>query len=122
LARHNDIGKQGEDLAAQHLHQQGYEILARNWRYRRAEVDIIARDGAIVVFVEVKAKSYDYYGDPAESVDAKKEEFMAHAAGAYCEEIGHEWEIRFDIISVVIGNDDKVTLDHYKDAFFPGMH
>ncbi len=121
MARHNDIGKRGEDLAALHLYQEGYEILVRNWRYKRAEIDIIARYQDKLIFVEVKTKSYDFYGDPAESVTTKKEELMLHAAAAYCEQVGHEWEIRFDIVSILMTSDDKVTLDHYQDAFFPGI-
>jgi putative endonuclease len=121
VAHNQDIGKQGEDLATQYLYNLGYHILAKNWRYKRAEVDIIARDQSIIVFVEVKTKTYTAFGSPDESVSAHKERLLVDAAGAYCESIHHEGEIRFDIVAIVIDKEDRVILDHFKDAFFPGI-
>lgn len=121
LAQHNEIGKIGEELAIAHLCQQGWEILATNWRFKRAEIDIIAMDWNTLVFVEVKTRSTTYFGTPEQFVNAKKKLFLAKAASAYMEEIGHDWEIRFDIISVLLPRGKEQEIKHFKDAFFPGL-
>ena len=121
MAKHNETGKLGEDLATAYLRNLGYAILETNWRFSRAEVDIIAKDGEILVFAEVKTRSSTYFGQPEEFVTPKKERFMAHAASVYMEEIGHDWEIRFDIISVILEKPNHPEINHFKDAFFPGI-
>ena len=72
MAQHLKTGKQGEALARTYLEEKGYEILEASWRYRRAEVDIIAKDKKILVFVEVKTRRSDYFGKPEVSVTARK--------------------------------------------------
>lgn len=119
MAIHNAIGKRGEELAKAHLIDNGYKILQTNWRYRRAEVDIIAMDGEVMVFVEVKTRTADAFGKPEEFITEKKELLLADAASAYMEKSGHDWEIRFDFISIIIQSDQHHTIDHFKDAFFP---
>ncbi|KXK37749.1 MAG: YraN family protein [Saprospiraceae bacterium] len=121
MHRQHLIGKRGEDHAVAFLQEAGYDILERNWRFSKAEIDIIAKDGDILVFVEVKTKSYTYFGAPEESVSAHKEALMIDAAGQYMESINHEWEIRFDIISIVLNKDDQFEITHYKDAFYPSI-
>lgn len=121
MAKHNETGKKGEDIAAQILHHKGYIILKTNWRHRRTEIDIIAQDGQTLVFVEVKTRSTAYFGDPSESITERKEALLFDAAGAYMEETDHEGPIRFDIISVIMEPGKTPTVDHYEDAFFPGM-
>lgn len=121
MAQHNETGRQGESIASKYLYDLGYIILEQNWRHRQAEIDIIARDQDVLVFVEVKTKSYVAFGDPAESVNSRKERLLIDAATEYCIKVEHEWEIRFDIVSVVMTKEGNVTLDHYKDAFFPGI-
>ena len=121
MAKNNDIGIEGENLSCQYLTTLGYEVLARNWRFKRAEIDIIAKQNDVLIFVEVKAKTYDFYGDPAESITQRKEDFMVDAATQYCIEVGHDWEIRFDIIAIIIHPNGTHTLNHYPDAFFPGL-
>lgn len=114
-----DIGILGEKCAREYLLQSGYEIVATNWRYKRAEIDIIAKDGDTLVFAEVKTRSYNYYGEPEESVTAEKEALMIDAAQRFMEESGHNWEIRFDILAVIITKEGKLTkISHFKDAFF----
>jgi len=120
MAAHNDLGKRGEELAASFLEEKGYHLLERNWRFSYAEVDIIAKDDDILVFVEVKTRSSDYFGKPEEFVSAKKERLLTDAASVYMEQINHTWEIRFDIISVIIqASGSKVS--HIEDAFFPTL-
>ena len=118
MAKHLETGKRGEQLATEYLETKGYKILERNWRHSYAEVDIIARHGDILVFVEVKTRSNDRFSKPEDAIDEKKEDFIASVAPVYMEQIGHEWEIRFDFISVVIPKSGKVRIRHMKDAFW----
>ncbi|MEY4902396.1 MAG: hypothetical protein RLZZ292_211 [Bacteroidota bacterium] len=120
MATHNETGKQGEDLAVHYLEQQeGWVILERNWRYRRAEVDIIAREGTKLIFIEVKTRSYVYQGNqPEDYVSTAKETLMLAAAGAYMEKINYDWEVRFDILSVLLKKNGTYEIRHLKDAFF----
>lgn len=121
MARQQTIGKLGEDTAAIFLEKTGYIILERNWRFSKAEIDIIAKDGEVLVFVEVKAKSYTYFGAPEESVSTYKENLIIDAAQQYMIKIGHDWEIRFDIISILFDKNKEASITHFKDAFFPSL-
>lgn len=119
MATTREIGQKGESLAVDHLVLAGYEILERNWRYSRAEIDIIAKKDEVLVFVEVKALSYAYYGKPEEAVTEAKETLIMDAAQRYMESVGHEWEIRFDIISLILDKNLEIKqLEHFEDAFF----
>ncbi len=114
-----EIGRIGENFAEQHLIGKNYKILEKNWRFKRAEIDIIAKQELILVFVEVKTKSYSYYGEPEESVTPKKEAFLIDAAQRYMESIDYNWEIRFDIISILLDKAKNVQeIKHFEDAFF----
>ncbi len=115
------IGDMGEAIAKKHLINKGYEILALNYRYSRAEVDIIAKNANVLVFIEVKTKSYTFYGDPSESVTAAKERMYFDAANKYMEEIEWDGEIRFDIISLILSKDGQHKISHFEDAFFAGL-
>lgn len=120
MAEHNELGTLGEELACRFLEEKGYQLLEKNWRFSRAEVDIIAKDGDILVFIEVKTRSSEYFGKPEEFVSAQKETLISDAAAVYMEKIGHEWEIRFDIIAV-LHNQTTTKISHFEDAFFPSL-
>ena len=120
MAQHNELGRKGEEIAVDFIRKKGYSILETNWRHRKAEIDIIAKMDEVLIFIEVKSRSTDYFGRPETFVDAKKQQLIADAASVYMEEIGHEWEVRFDIISVLFHNEAYQSVDHLKDAFFPG--
>ena len=121
MGKHNDIGKRGEDLAAQFLENKNYQLLERNWRHGRAELDIIAKDGKTMVFVEVKTRSDDIFERPENSVKNKKRRLMIKAAIGYIHKSQHENAIRFDILSVVLRGVAEPQIDHFKDAFFPDL-
>lgn len=121
MAKHHQTGKRGEGLAADLLRQKGYEVIEQNWRFSRAEVDIIARDGEVLVFLEVKTRRTQLYGHPAAFVTLKKRRFLADAAQEYMRMIAYEWAFRFDIISVIIPQGGKPMIEHFPDAFFPGL-
>jgi putative endonuclease len=120
MAKHIQTGRQGELLAAAYLEQQGYELLHCNWRYGRAELDIVALEGRVLVIVEVKTRTSVQYGPPELFVSARKKRFMVEAAASYMEQYGYDWELRFDIIAVVIPPGRAVEIRQYRDAFFPG--
>jgi len=120
MAKHYELGKKGESIAATHLIGKGYKIIKRNWRYGKDEIDIIAEIEDFIVFVEVKTRSTGYFGDPEQAVDDKKERFIIRAADEYIIQKDINKEARFDIISIIIeGN--KQSIRHIEDAFYPTL-
>ncbi|MFL5728054.1 MAG: YraN family protein [Cytophagaceae bacterium] len=113
MAEHNLSGQLAEEKAAVFLKEKGYEILERNYRYRRSEIDIIAKRENIIVFVEVKYRSRNNFGDPESSVDEKKETQVLNAAENYVFDKDWHGEIRFDIISILRNQ----AIEHFEDAF-----
>ena len=106
-------GAAGEKMAEKYLAGKGFSIIARNYRFRRSEVDLIAREKEMLVFVEVKYRKNNAYGNPEEFVTMKKQELIQQAAENYVIENSWKGRIRFDIISIT-GNDD---IFHLIDAF-----
>ena len=121
MAKHIEIGKKGEKIAYGFLKEKGFNILETNWRFRRLEVDIIAMDGDTLVIVEVKTRSYAYFGKPEEFVTKNKEVHLAEAAAEYMDRIKHDWTLRFDVVSVLYKNDTEYEVRLIKDAFYPGL-
>ncbi|MGN0004219.1 MAG: YraN family protein [Sphingobacterium composti] len=115
MANHLKSGKYGENLAVDFLNNAGFDILAVNWRFKYWEVDIVAMEENILVFVEVKSRKSDLYGVPSDFVDNKKQQNLIQAAEAYIELNKYVGEIRFDIVSVYLET-KKVEL--IKDAFW----
>jgi putative endonuclease len=113
------IGDEGEELAARYLQELGHRLLARNWRSGRLEIDLITRAGDTVVFTEVKTRRDTRFGHPDEFVDGVKQDRLVRAATAWLAREGHEGEIRFDIIGIILKGDDPPRLTHIPDAFFP---
>lgn len=119
MASHNELGRQGEQLALQFLIGKGYEILDKNWTHAKFEVDIIAYMNGVIVFAEVKTRSSISFGMPEDFVDEAKQKQLQKAAQAYIEIMEHEGEIRFDIIAVLAKKDDNFEITHLEDAFWP---
>ena len=117
MAKHNELGELGEDLAVEELEKNGYEIVERNWRYKKAEIDIIARKNEVLAIVEVKTRSSDYFGDPQDFVNTKKIKMLVEAVNEYVNSKDLEVEVRFDIIAIII-NKNKLNIEHLEDAFF----
>lgn len=114
----NALGRAGEDAAAAFLTHSGWTILARNVRRREGEVDIVARRGPTLAFVEVKTRRSAAYGTPAEAVTIRKQRRIRMlAAGLLAEGIGRAREIRFDVIEVRPCNDGCFAVRHIEDAF-----
>jgi putative endonuclease len=93
-------GEEAEELAARFLSQRGLAIVARNYRTRLGEVDLVARDGATLVFVEVRARSWSAFGGAAGSVDARKQRRIVAAARHYLARLGAEPTCRFDVLTI----------------------
>lgn len=109
-------GKEGEQQAADYLQGKGYEILVRNYRFKHAEIDLIVQKGSFIVFVEVKTRSYSFFGEPEAFVDSKKASTVLRAAENYTYENKYEGNIRFDIVSVKMGANPEIV--HFEDAFY----
>ncbi|WP_114782840.1 YraN family protein [Botryobacter ruber] len=112
---HIHTGQSGEDSAVNFLRTKGYTIRFRNYRYKRAEIDIIAEHNGILVFVEVKTRASDKFGYPEEAVGAKKERLLIAAAENYIYHTNWQHDIRFDIISITLGTTPVIY--HIEDAF-----
>ena len=121
MARHNELGKAGEDFAASYLEHAGYGIIERDWRQGSRDIDIVARteDGTTVVFVEVKTRSSDAIVRPEDAVDARKIRNLGRAADAYVKERAIWEELRFDLINIVGTAPENFRLEHIIDAFNP---
>ncbi len=118
MADHNELGQQGEALAEQHLFKKGYRILHRNWRWQRAELDIVAQKGDLLVVVEVKTRNSSYFGGIESAVSRSKQRQVVKATHGYLLEHGLDLEVRFDIIFVVL-NAHTSELQHLEGAFRP---
>jgi putative endonuclease len=114
------LGKSGEDLACRELERRGYAIVARRWRLRGGEIDIIARDGATVVFVEVKARDGSAFGEGSEAVTVRKQQRIAQLARLYLARHGlTDRPCRFDVVSIAV---DRVppVVEVFQHAFDAG--
>lgn len=114
-------GKEGEEAAVQFLKNLGYTILEINWRFKKYEIDIIATKNNIIVFIEVKARSSNAFGEPEWFVNKTKQKFLITAANQYIHQKEIEKESRFDIISVLIDNNNTSTVKHLEDAFYASL-
>lgn len=116
MAKHNLLGKAGEQMAAEYLKKKGYEVVARNFRYQKAEVDIIALHEDTLIAVEVKTRSTPDFGDPQEFVKSKQIQQLLKAVDHFVNEQELDVEVRFDIVAI-IRNKSGVRIEHLENAF-----
>ena len=116
MSDHNDLGKKGEQLAIDFLLKNDYKILEKNYRYLKAEVDIIAKKENILAVIEVKTRSTDYFGNPQDFVNPKKIKLLLSAIDHYVIQKDLDVEVRFDIIAIIHQN-NNTKIDHLEDAF-----
>lgn len=112
-----DIGREGEDYAVRYLVASGYRIMCRNYRYRRAEIDVLATRGGILVVIEVKTRTGAFYEALSRSIPRTKILRLVRAADHYVRSNGLRAEVRFDIIQV-IRISGGYRLVHLQDAFY----
>ena len=117
MADHNDFGKLAEELAEQFLVQKNYKILAKNYRYQKAEIDIIAEFENQIIIVEVKARKTDAFMLPQEAINKKKIRLIVSAANDFLEQNDINLETRFDVISVLPNETGKLEINHIENAF-----
>lgn len=110
-------GREAENLAADFLTTKGYEIVERNYRYKRSEIDLIAKKGNWLVFVEVKMRSSDAFGYPEEFVDSKKVRNILDGADEYTFANNWNGNVRYDIVSIRELSGKREIL-HIEDAFY----
>lgn len=118
-ANRRKVGREAEQAAAEFLERLGYRLLERNWRCPEGEIDIVAMDGDILVFVEVRSRASDRFGTPAESVDERKRRRVRAAARRYLyagRRSGAN-RIRFDVVAVGSGLDGPLRIEHIVNAF-----
>lgn len=116
MAEHNDFGANGEQIAREFLVNEGYTILETNWRYLSHEVDIIAKKGDILAFVEVKTRNSRFLGEPEIFVSRTQQRSYISVADAYVRQYNRQEEVRFDIISIVL-NSKEHSVKHIEGAF-----
>ena len=119
MAQHLDLGRKGESLAKAFLEDLGYEIMDENWTHGKAEIDLIAYKDRVIIFIEVKTRTGNNFGEPEDFVDNRKQKLLAQAADEYIYLMDHQGEVRFDIIAVLFDKQSNYTLKHIEDAFWP---
>ena len=118
MSKQKTLGKLGENYAAQFLEAQGYTIVARNFRIRSAEIDIIAQIDNVIIFVEVKARSDINHGLPIEAVNLRKQKKIIEAAGVFLQDEKFcDCACRFDVVEVYLNGERVEEINHIENAF-----
>jgi putative endonuclease len=116
MARHNDLGKEGEEAAANYLEKNGYVIRRRNWFFEKFELDIVAEKVGWLVVVEVKSRSTETFEHPEDAITPAKIRRIVLATDAYIRQFDIDMPTRFDVISA-IPTRNGYRIDHIEDAF-----
>lgn len=117
MGKHNEFGKEGEQIAVDFLVKNGYAIKYRNYRYLKAEIDIIAQKGNILAMVEVRARSNDRIIEIADTITKKKINLLVMGADHYVTEQNLDVEVRFDVITI-LKNSKIFKIEHLESAFY----
>ena len=117
MGKHNEFGKEGEQIAVDFLIKKGYTIKFRNYRYLKAEIDIIARKEDILAIIEVRSRSSDFIENIAETITKKKIGLLVLGADHYVIEHDLDVEVRFDVITI-LKNKRVFEIEHLESAFY----
>jgi len=118
MAAKDELGRRGEDLAADYLTDRGLVVLTRNWRCREGELDLVATDADRLVVCEVKTRSGTAFGEPAEAVTARKAMRIRRVTQVWLAVHRLPWcEIRFDVLAVLLAPGRPATVQHFEGAF-----
>ena len=117
MAAHNELGLFGEQMAVEFLIQKGFTIREQNWRFQKAEVDIIAQKGSLLAVIEVKTRSTRFFGDPQQFIKEQKLKLLTKAVDHYVCALDLDVEVRFDVIGIV-KNSMETSIIHLEDAFY----
>lgn len=118
MAEHNELGIKGERIAVDFMRKNGFQILEQNYRFKRGEVDVIAKKEGCLRIVEVKTRQSHYLAGPEITVSKKKQRAIVKVANAFIDVNNFEGETQFDIISIVV-NDKTLEIELLEDAFYP---
>lgn len=117
MNKRQKLGQRGERLAEEYFKRRRFSILERNYRYRRGEIDLIARRGNLIVFIEVKTRSSNTFIDAEQSLRSRQISSIREVAEHYLHEVKWQGEVRFDILTIE-ENGMRITLRHFEDAFY----
>ncbi len=117
MAQHNELGKKGEQLAVDYLISKGYTIVQRNYRFQKAEVDIIAKKEDTLAIIEVKTRSTSDFGNPQDFVKSKQIQRLVKAVDEYVTVNNLDVEVRFDIIAIT-KQENGFNIEHLENAFY----
>ena len=120
--KRHDFGRHCEVMARNYLEENGYVILDTNWRSGHKEIDIIAKEGNMLVIVEVKARKNEDLANAEDAVNEKKIRNLVHATHNYILMKELNCDTRFDIITLILDEKGEYRLNHIKDAFYPGVN
>ena len=118
MSKHGKTGIRGEQIAADFLRKKGYDLLHRNWRSGKKELDIIALKNDTLVIVEIKTRTTLDFGFPEEAVNRKKQKFIKAAAEAFTNNNPQYPYVRFDIISILLEGETVKEIMHFEEAFY----
>lgn len=121
MALHNDLGKWGEEMAAEYLERKGFRIIERDWRIGHRDIDIIAIDCDTLVIVEVRTRRNNVFIEPELTIDKKKIRSLMLAANTYVKThyLDADQSVRFDIVTVLGANGSDCKINHIENAFVP---
>jgi len=111
------LGSDGEALAAEFLRKKGYRIIAKNYKTSIGEIDIVAKDGDTIVFLEVKTRTNESFGYPFEAVNDRKRRKIKNVALLFLKKMKEEVPARFDVLSISSTADGRQEITHIQDAF-----
>lgn len=117
MADHNEFGKLAEEMAVKFLENLNYKILAKNYRFMKAEIDIIAEFENEIIIVEVKARGTDAFIEPQEAINKKKMRLLISAANEFSENYKKDLNTRFDVITILPDSKSKLQITHIINAF-----
>jgi putative endonuclease len=120
MAEHNELGIKGEQMALDYLLQKGYTLRERNWRFKKAELDLIMEQGDFVVVVEVKTRVNNFAGEPEMAVKKTKQKMLVLGANEYIQSNQIDKEVRFDIVGITL-NQQYSNITHIEGAFNPAL-
>ena len=115
MAEHNELGKWGEEIASRYLQEKGYVIIERDWKSGKKDIDIIAIDNDVYVFVEVKARQNRMFGEPANAVNYYKMQYLKQAISNYIKYRRLNNNVRFDIVTIVGQIGERPEIENIKD-------
>ena len=118
MAKHNILGREGEDIAAKYLEQKGYAVLDRDWHCGHKDLDLVVIKDNTIVFVEVKTRTGNEWGDPQDFITDRKIRRIVNSADAYLRFNQVDMDVRFDVISIV-AEGGEYKIEHIEQAFFP---